>query len=356
MRDLTVVPLIACLLAGARTEALAAPAAPPDVAAYLRDVAGFAPDRLAALDAGEAIVKTASDKKGEVSVVGAVRIRTTKEHVKLYFDEYIKYEDGEVVLRVGRFGDPPALADVARLELEKDEVEMLRSCKPRDCAVQVGAGVAELQAAVDWRAPDHGEQVNAFVRRRLVDYVKAYRERGDAALVTYEDGPEPVSLAGNGRLLAQSPYLRDYAPQLRRYLEEYPRATLPGGSDSIQWSKVDQGLKPVVALTHVVLYQDPAKPDRLSVALKQIYASHFYEGAFSLATVVDAGPRRTSGLLRRVREPHAYGRPPGYARGHEAQAHRRRNPEGGGAHPPADAGGTRKGRGCPVGGSKGVSS
>ena len=46
----------------------------------------------------------------------------------------------------------------------------------------------------------------------------------------------------------------------------------------------------MVALTHVVLYQDPAKPDRLSVALKQIYASHFYEGAFSLATVVDGPP------------------------------------------------------------------
>ena len=283
--------LIACLLAVAQTDAVAAADAPPDVATYLRDVAGFAPDRLTALDSGEAIVKTASDKKGEVSVVGAVRIRTTKEHVKLYFDEYIKYEDGQVVLRVGRFGDPPELADVARLELEKGEVDALGRCKPRDCDVQVGAGVAELQAAVDWRAPDHGERVNAFVRQRLVDYVKAYRARGDVALVTYVDGSRPVSLAGEWQgLLAQSPYLPDYAPQLKRYLEDYPRVRLPGGSDFIQWSKVDQGLKPVVALTHVVLYQDPAKPDRISVALKQIYASHFYEGAFSLATVVDAKP------------------------------------------------------------------
>lgn len=291
MRNFSGMLLIGCLLAGTRTEQAAAADAPPDVAAYLRDVAGFAPDRMAALEGGEAIVKTASDKKGEVSVVGAVRIRTTKEHVKLYFDEYIKFEDGVLVLRVGRFSNPSELGDVARLELEKGDVDALRSCKPRDCDVQVGAGVAELQAAVDWRAPDHGERVNAFVRQRLVDYVKAYRERGDAALVTYVDGPRPVSLAGEWQgLLAQSPFLRDYAPQLRRYLEEYPRARLPGGSDFIQWSKVDQGLKPVVALTHVVVYQDPAKPDRLSVALKQIYASHFYEGAFSLATVVDGPP------------------------------------------------------------------
>jgi hypothetical protein len=270
----------------------AASSAPPDVASYLRDVAGFAPDRLAALEAGEAIVKTASDKEGELSVVGAVRIRTTKEHVKLYFDKYIKFEDGVVVLRVGRFANPPTLQDVARLQLEPGDIEALRSCRPGDCEVQVGAGLAELQAAIDWRVPDHAERVNAFVRQRLVDYVKAYRERGDAALVTYVGAKEPLSLARAWQsLLAKAPHLHEYAPELRRYLEDYPRASLPGGSDFIQWAKVDQGLKPVIALTHVILYRDAGKPDRISVASKQIYASRFSEGAFSLATVVDATPQ-----------------------------------------------------------------
>ena len=48
-------------------------------------------------------------------------------------------------------------------------------------------------------------------------------------------------------------------------------------------------MKPVITLTHVVLYQDPAKPDRFSIALKQLYASHYSEGALSFATVVAAG-------------------------------------------------------------------
>src|SRR6185295_15482590 len=149
---------------GCAVEAAAASGAPPDVAAYLREVVGFPPERLAALGAGEAIVKIASDEKGEVSVVGAVRIRTTKEHVKLYFDEYIKFEDGVVVLRVGRFGNPPSLADVARLELEKRDVDALASCEPRDCDVKIGAAFADLRAAVDWRGPDRALRVNAFVR------------------------------------------------------------------------------------------------------------------------------------------------------------------------------------------------
>src|SRR5262245_61693913 len=136
-------------------------AAPKDVADYLTTVAGFPPDRLAALETGAAIVKTTTENKGEVAVVGAVRIRTTKEHIQLYFDEYMKFEDGTVVLRVGRFGEPPTLADVARLELEKNDVEALRACTPGDCDVKTGAGLAELKAAIDWKRPDYAEQVRS---------------------------------------------------------------------------------------------------------------------------------------------------------------------------------------------------
>jgi hypothetical protein len=259
-----------------------------DVLDYLEDVARFPPAEIEAMRGGRAIVKTAAPEEGALAILGAVRIRTTKEHVRLYFDELMKFEDGEVVLRTGRFGDPPAPADVARLDLPEGDIDALRGCRPGDCPVQVGAGLADLQAAIDWRAKDHREQVNRFVRQRLVDYVKAYRERGDDALVTYVGGAKPVSLAREWQaLLAAAPYLHGYAPGLRRYLAEYPKAALEGGRDLVQWSTTVYGRKPIVAVTHVVLYQDEARPDRLSIALKQIYASRSSEGAFSFATVVE---------------------------------------------------------------------
>ena len=277
-------------LLAAATQARAAAPVPKDVADYLLKVAHFTPDRIAALEAGEPIVKVAADNNGEVSVIGAVRIRTTKEHVQLYFDELIKFEDGVVVLRVGRFTSPPALANVGRLQLEPGDIDALKDCKPGDCDVKVGAGIAELRLAVDFSARDANEQVNAFVRQRLVDYVKKYTEQGDAALVTYNDQSQPLSLAKQWQgLLAGSAYLHDYAPQLARFLRDYPRATLSGSQDFIQWTKADWGMKPVISVSHIVMYKDPAKPDRLSVATKQIYASHFYEGAFSFATAIDAG-------------------------------------------------------------------
>ena len=125
------------------------------------------------------------------------------------------------MLRVGRFGNPPSLADVARLELEKGDIDALASCEPRDCDVKIGAAFADLRAAVDWRGPDRAVRVNAFVRQRLVDYVKAYRERGDAALVTYVDGANPVSLA---RRMARPARGGALSPRLRA-----AASTLPGG-------------------------------------------------------------------------------------------------------------------------------
>jgi hypothetical protein len=264
---------------------------PKDVASYLEGAAKFPPDRVAALEGGQVIVKTTTDDENEVSVAGAARIRATKEQIERYFDQYMRYEDGSVVLQVGRFSNPPVLEDVSRLRLEDADIDALRECKPGNCDVKIGASFAQLRAGIDWGAPDYRERVNALVRQRIVDYVKAYMEKGDAALVTYGDKAEPVSLARQWQaLLAKSPFLYGYAPQLQQYLQGYPRSTLPGGHDFIQWSKVDLGLKPVVSVTHVVLYQDPARPDRFSAALKQIYATHYHEGGFSFVTVVDAQP------------------------------------------------------------------
>jgi hypothetical protein len=62
--------------------------------------------------------------------------------------------------------------------------------------------------------------VAAIVDGRLRELT--HRLTDDAAV-------QPVSLAREwSSLLANAPYLHEYAPQLRRYLQEYPRASLPG--------------------------------------------------------------------------------------------------------------------------------
>lgn len=53
--------------------------------------------------------------------------------------------------------------------------------------------------------------------------------------------------------------------------------------------KENQGMKPILGITHATVYRDPAKPDRTTVAQKQIYASRYYEGSLTVTSIVDAG-------------------------------------------------------------------
>src|SRR5262245_42597505 len=118
----------------------------------LMRVGGFSAADVAQFEAGQVIARVApGDNAREVAVLGAVRIRTAKENTLSYFTQLIGFEDGEVTLQFGRFSQPPVASDVNRLTLESDDVDSLKSCRPGDCDLRLGAaGLTEVRQAVDW--------------------------------------------------------------------------------------------------------------------------------------------------------------------------------------------------------------
>lgn len=271
---------------------LRAAAGPPAlVAAYVTGV-GFTQADLDLLESGSVIAKVVSnDSDAEIMVAGAVKIRASREFVLQYYNQMITYVDGQVTLQYGKFSRPPALADVAALTLDPADIETLKSCKPGDCDLKLGArGIETVRAAIDFRAPDYPAKVNAYVRQTMVDYVSAYLSKGDAALVTYNDRQEQVSLAAQWQgILANSPKLPAHAPALKAYLETFPGGgPLAGGQDTFYWVKENYGKKPTISIVHMVTYKDPQRPEQTIVAQKQIYASHYLEGSLALAVVVEA--------------------------------------------------------------------
>jgi hypothetical protein len=201
----------------------------------------------------------------------------------------VSYVDGTVTTGFGRFSNPPAMADVANLSLNADDISHLRSCKPGDCDLRIGGTALDsLRAGIDWRAPDAAAQVNTRVREAIVQYIAAYMKSGDAALVTYNDRQQPVSLRQQwSEILAASPYFQQYNAPLHEYLTQYPKQKLAGATDVIYWVQEKYtGLKPVLSLVHGVIYQDPARPDRTVVAQKQLYASHYYDGSLAVAVAI----------------------------------------------------------------------
>ncbi len=265
---------------------------PSDVEQYLLQVAMFSTAEVAALENGTVIARVMpGGSDTEVVTVAAVKIRSTRQQTVSYYGQMVTYVDGQVTRGFGRFSTPPALADVRELVLDPDDIAQIKSCKPRDCDIRIGgAGLNTLRASIDWNAPDAAAQVTARARQSIVDYVSGYVKNGDAALVTYNDRAEPVSAREQWRgIMASSPYLQQYSPALKEYLEQYPRKTLPGARDVLYWVTEDYtGLAPVTSVVHAVIYEDPARPDRTLVAQKQLYASHYYDGSFAVATVIDA--------------------------------------------------------------------
>ena len=267
-------------------------------------VGGFTAAEAAQFDAGQVIARVAAAEDGrEVAVLGAVRIRSAKEDTLSYFTQFLSFEDGAVTLQFGRFSRPPVVADVNRLTLEGGDVHALETCRPGSCDIRLGAAaLTELRQQVDWTAPDAAARVNQLARERITAYVADYLARGNEALVTYNDRQQPVKLLDEWQgLLANTRHFGHYAPALKDYLERFPRSALSGASDVLYWAKENYGLpKPVVHVTHMVIWRDPARTDRILVAQKQLYASHYYDGSLALTAILDApavGGRPASYLL-----------------------------------------------------------
>jgi hypothetical protein len=268
-------------------------AAPPsEIAHYLLQVAKFTPADITSLDNGTVVARLmpgSSDR--EVMVVAAVKIRASRDQVVNYYGQMISYVDGKVTTAFGRFSNPPSLADVGDLSLDVSEVAHLKSCKPGDCDLRIGGtALAALRASIDWNAPDTEARANALVREAIVTYVGAYMKNGDEVLVTYTDRSQPVRLKSEWlQILAASPHFQQYATPLRDHLAEYPRRPLAGARDIIYWVKEKYtGLKPVISIVHGVIAQDPARPERVIVAQKQLYASHYYDGSLAIASATSA--------------------------------------------------------------------
>jgi hypothetical protein len=93
---------------------------------------------------------------------------------------------------------------------------------------------------------------------------------------------------------------------LLRHLTDYPRDSLRGATDIIFWS-VDNlpHVRPILRITHEIIYAPPELPGATIVTNKQIYADHYFEAALELLAVVDdtttAGDTRPGFTLIAIR-------------------------------------------------------
>ena len=88
-------------------------------------------------------------------------------------------------------------------------------------------------------------------------------------------------------MLQQMKAMPAYLPELEHYLLDYPKAQSEAIKSDFYWEKVNFGLKPTFRIVQAVLFRS-ASPGRpaYAVAVKQLYASHYFETALDLTVCV----------------------------------------------------------------------
>jgi hypothetical protein len=262
----------------------------------------FSPADLRAYDAGSAVIKSLDTPvREELAHVGAVYLDAPSGRFVERFRDIVQFERGPGIPQIGRFHSPPRLEDLESLTLPPTDVTTLRRCHPGDCDVKLSAlAMRRFRDDVDWSSPNAAGQADEVAREMIFELVRAYQTEGNAALGYYDDGAKPLRVSEQFRaLLASSDPLPVPVPELLAYLDEYPYGRLVGAEDFFYWTVVDFGLKPTIRVNHVTIYPLGESPSpsgvRYAIAIKQLYASHYFHTTLELRFLIDDDRRAGSG-------------------------------------------------------------
>jgi hypothetical protein len=257
---------------------------------FLRAQMHLSPSQIADIRNGKAVAKILpSPNPSDIFVFGVVYVRARPVAYLQLMRDIGRFNKLSGYLGAGEFSKSPTIGDMDGLSLDHDDIEDLKNCKPGDCELQLPEKSMEAaRASIDWNSPEVAEQVNNFAKRRIIQLLEDYQHNGDQALGTYRDKRDPLPVADQFRsLLSRVELFPQYLPELNRYLLEYPNAKPEGTEDFFYWEKVNFGLKPTIRLNHGVVYHAPGLEHQVSVlAIKQLYATHYFQTALDLSFCV----------------------------------------------------------------------
>jgi hypothetical protein len=235
------------------------------------------------------ILETAT--KHEIGIISIARINVSKDFFLRNYREKGMNLETALAGTWGVISTPPQLEDLKEITLPKEDIQDLKTCKPGDCKVKAPIGAIRKISQLDAKAPDFEKKVNLLIQQDTVDYLSKYLKDGNRTLVEYSDEKKPVQLAEQFQgLLKASPYLERYVPELYAYLDKFPNGQLNHAEDVFIWLKEDfdnKKMRPVLSINHLVFYRPQGSNGNPIIALKQLYASHYFEASLSLTVLFE---------------------------------------------------------------------
>ena len=254
---------------------------------------GLTAQQIAAIDAGRPVAKVLSwGGPSEVYVFGAVHVEGSPDTYLEAARDVGRLSGTPGYQGVGEIRDDATVADLSALAFDPDDVKALKNCREGSCDVQLPTtAIQAFHDGVNWSRSDAADQANALARPRVLQLIQAYQRGGNEALGEYRDKQHPARIADQFRtMIGRASTLPDVLPELRRYLLGYPKAELNGADSFFYWEKVSFGLKPTIRVNHAVIYRGTAEGRGFGVvAIKQLYAAHYFHTALDVSVCVDDG-------------------------------------------------------------------
>src|SRR5215467_1066413 len=257
---------------------------------FLRDKLQLSPEQITDIQKGKAMAKIlSSSKPSDIYVFGAVYIHARPDDYLQFMQDMNRLKKVSGYLGVGAFSTPPASADMAGLSIDQADINDLKNCRPGHCELQLPEESMErARASINWKALDVGEQVSNLAKDGILRLLNKYQSSGDAALLPFHDKQDPVSVSEQFQsLLSRLEIFPEYLPDLHQYLLHYPQSRPEGARDFFYWENVNFGLKPTLRVNHGIVYRVTNATQSIHVlAIKQLYATHYFETAVDLSFCV----------------------------------------------------------------------
>jgi hypothetical protein len=266
------------------------PSLPPQLESYLAEHVKLTAHQRSQLVSGHAVTRLLeTDPSREVGVFGAVWVNAPASRYVALVKDIEQFEKGANFRITRRISDPPRPEDFAQMDLPDDDVRDLRRCRVGSCELKLSeAALTRVRKEIDWSRPTARADAEALARRLAFEYVKGYLEGGNARLATYRDSSRPTFVGEEFKSMIERMPALTALPDLRKYLLEFPAASVPNAHAFLYWQEAQFGLKPTIRINHLVISEQPT---HVAIASKMLYASHYFWTALELRVLVPDAAR-----------------------------------------------------------------
>jgi hypothetical protein len=236
----------------------------------------------------------------EMAGFAAVIADATPEEFVKAFSSLSVFKRSETTFACGRFSARPVIEDLAGVEINDKDLYALMRARAKESDIKLTEPDLARIRAIAGPTPYFSTKLKSKLayeyKQILLDKAVAYAESGETSLDVFADQEETVSARDAFAALANF-HARGagHNPRLFSLLGQAPRNALQNTESFLYWALQKFGqMKPVISLVHVVIYREN---DRVFIASKQIYSSHYTEAGLSVAELIpfsdEKGAKRT---------------------------------------------------------------